>query len=723
MSINFKNNQFHLRTKNTSYIMNIYDNKYLLHNYWGAALCDDVDLSYKFVEEPAYSRANAFHAPADCDSKIFISDMPLEYSVLCGGDYRIPTLEAVLGDNSPVMQFEYSGYSITNGKPSLPGLPAAYYESGDNTSTLQIELTDKHAGLKVYLTYSVFEDYDAITRSIRYENIGNRSITLTNAQSFCVDMPGQDYSIMHLEGDWCRERNISCEKTGNGIFSIGSNRGMSSHMHNPFIALLGKNSGETSGNVYGFALVYSGSFSAEIEKDSCGGTRVCMGIGKHNFAWSLNAGDTFCTPEALLIYSSGGVETMSNRFHKLLRERICRGKWRDQIRPTVINNWEATVFDFNEEKLLKIAENASKIGLELFVLDDGWFGKRNDDKSSLGDWTVFKDKLPEGLGSLSKKINKLNMKFGLWFEPEMISPDSDLYRAHPDWCLHAEGRRKTLNRWQLVLDLSRNDVCDYVVDAVSGVLSSANIEYVKWDCNRNITEIQDMEQTHKYVLGLYSILERLTNKFPNVLFESCSGGGGRFDAGMLYYMPQTWTSDETRPVPRMNIQCGTSMLYPAISMASHCGELITSFKEGDRTDIFNTSACVAMAANFGLEMDLSKLSNEDTKQAKEYVTLYKKIRNTVQFGNMYRLESGNNQYGDYSFEFFDGERAVIFTYQTKTGMNGTRRIVYPRGLNAETRYKCNGKIYFGNELMNAGFNITRERYEYASKIFIFEKVN
>lgn len=720
MAIIINNNQFHLKSKNTSYIMSVFDKRHLIHCYWGKALADDVDLTYS-PEEIVYSRANAQHAAGNEESSIFITDFQFEFSVVGGGDYRTPTIEAICPDGSPVMEFEYNGYKITEGKDALSGIPAVYAENGDKASSLEIELIDRKIGLKAYLTYTVFEEYDAITRSIRYENQGTDTIKLTSAQSMSVDMPGQNYNILHLHGDWGRECNVEIQKVPHGNLCIETKRGMSSHFCNPFVALLRDNADEMYGEVYGFSLVYSGSFIADIQGDSCGSTRVTMGINNSNFCWNLKAGSSLQTPETVLVYSDNGISKMSNIYHKLYRQRLCRGKWRDLTRPIVINNWEGTTFHFDEKVILDIAENGAKAGAEMFVLDDGWFGKRDDDKSSLGDWTVYEEKLPNGLGHLAEEINKLGLKFGLWFEPEMISPDSELYRKHPDWCLHAEGRRRTENRWQLILDLSRKEVCDYVVDAVSTILSSANIEYVKWDCNRNITETANTEQAHRFVLGLYDILERLTSAFPNVLFEGCSSGGGRFDAGMLYYMPQTWTSDETTPVARMAIQTGTSIVYPAITMTAHIASAVTETPMGNRAEIMNTAAYVSMAANFGLEMDLRNLSEEEIELTKKYVNEYKEIRETVQFGDMYRLEDGTDR-GHYSFQFVDDKQMILFTYQSKTQFNASKRRVYPRGLEEDAKYMYNGKVYYGSELMNFGFNVTLERYEYASKMFRFKKI-
>ncbi len=718
VSISQIGTQFHLKTNRTSYIFGVRDRKRLLHLYWGNALPDDVDLTY-LPNETIYPRANAFHVPGNEESSIFLTDFQFEFATVGGGDYRTPTLEIICPDSSPVVDFEYVGYKVFEGRNELCGLPHVYCEDNDQVDTLQIELMDHYIGLRAYLTYTVFEEYDVITRSIRYENMGTDAISLTSAQSMCVDMPGQDYRILQLHGDWARECNVDIQRVSHGSVVLDSKRGMSSHSQNPFVALLRGDANEDIGEVYGFSFVYSGNFIADVNADSNGGTRVTVGIHNINFSWKLNVDESFQTPEVVMVYSNNGLGGMSNIYHKLYRERLCRGKWRDTIRPIVINNWEGTTFSFDEEVILDIAQKGSEVGAEIFVLDDGWFGKRDNERSSLGDWQVYRKKLPHGLGYLADKINQFGLKFGLWFEPEMISPDSDLYREHPDWCLHAEGRQRTENRWQLILDLSKEPVREYIIDAVSSVLSSANIEYVKWDCNRNITELANTEQSHRYVMGLYDILERLTTKFPNVLFEGCSGGGGRFDPGMLYYMPQVWTSDETFPVSRMSIQTGTSIVYPAISMTAHIASAVTDMPKGFRGDILNTAAYVSMAANFGLEMDLRKLSETEIEQVKQYLAQYKEIRMTVQFGDMYRLETGEG--GFYSFEFVDDNQMILFTYQTKTGMNGRKRRVYPKELDGQSKYLYDSRIYYGCELMRVGVNVSLERYEYASKLFVFKK--
>ena len=714
MSIYISNNQFHLQTKNTSYIFQVYDNTYLAHLYWGEKLDKSIDLTH-FHNEFIYSRANAVHVPIKPDNSMFLSDLQCEFSVFGGGDYRTPTVHVRHQNSSTVTEFVYDGYKLIPGKPKLEGLPASYSEN--DAESVEIYLKDKLTGFKAVLLYSVFENYNCITRSIRYVNDGETTMHLLSAQSATVDLYGTDYSYLNLYGDWLRERNMEWIKPGHAKSVIETRRGMSSHMSNPFLALKRGAADENIGEFFGFSLVYSGNFNMTVEGNSCGGTRINAGINDFNFDWTLKPFESFQTPEVIMAYSNCGLNGLSNIYHKMIRERLCKGRYRDKPRPMVINNWEGTGPDFTEEKLIDIAKNGAEMGLEYFVLDDGWFGNRNKG-GSLGDWYVNKDLLCNGLQGVASRVNRLGMTFGVWMEPEMISPDSDLYRAHPDWCIHSEGRKRTLNREQLVLDLARSDVKEYVINAITDVLNSANISYMKWDCNRNIGETANQMQSHKYVLALYEILETITTKFPDVLFESCSGGGGRFDPGMLYYMPQTWTSDNTEPISRLSIQHGTSVVYPPITMTAHIGKLKVGADE--ENDIVRTSGMVAMAANFGLEMDLSLLSSVEKEQIKGYIELYKSIRNTVQFGSFYRLESPFE--GDrVSWQFADDNKALLFVYQTKKQANGEERRVFLKDLQPDAVYTCRGASYTGQELMKVGIKIPLNRYEYFSDCYVFEK--
>lgn len=554
--------QFYLHTNHTSYVMELYDG-HLAHSYWGSRINQIPNLEhyYPFEFGVSFSASDIPGKRLDSTDKL-----PQEYPTYGTGDMRSPALQLENAAGDSVARLRYESHRILNGKPELSGLPATY---GDDCETLEITLRDELIGVTAILNYTVFPEKDVLTRSVRIENRGNAACTLEKVASFCLDLPQDGFEVIHLHGAWAKERHIQRLPQSAATMVFDSKRGASSHNQNPFIALVRRSTTEDYGDAYGFCLVYSGDFSAEVSGEQFGSTRVQMGIQPFGFAWKLAPGESFQTPEAIMVYSANGLGEMSRRFHRIIRENVCRGKFRDAQRPVLINNWEATYFDFNQEKILALAEKAKSIGVELMVLDDGWFGKRDIDNCSLGDWVVDKRKLPDGLERLCQKINDLGMQFGLWFEPEMVSPDSDLYRAHPDWCIHVDGRPRTEARQQLILDLTRPEVCNYIIDSVCSVLNSCPISYVKWDMNRNMTEIPRKGFVHQYFLGLYRVLEEITSRFPNVLFESCSGGGGRFDAGMLYYMPQTWTSDDTDAVERLYIQEGTGLVYPISSMGAH----------------------------------------------------------------------------------------------------------------------------------------------------------
>lgn len=718
MAITVKDKQFRLDTKSTTYLLSVFHEKHLAHLYWGATLPADADLTY-LAEDRVSMRPSFTTKVADSDT--YFTDLPQEFPTFGTGDHRTPVFHAAYQNGSTVSEFTYQGYEIITGKPKLEGLPATYAEEDSEAQTLVITLKDLLTGCKAVLSYSVFEEYDAITRSIRYENDGGEAIELLHAGSMGIDLWGQDYEILHLHGDWLRERHMETVPVSHATYLVDSKRGHSSHMQNPFVALLRSGASEYSGEVFGFSLVYSGSFQAAIEGGPSGGTRVVMGINPFGFRWDLAPGASFQTPEVVMVYSGEGLDGMSGRYHKLYRERLCRGIHRERPRPLVINNWEATGTHFTEEKILEIAEAGGQLGLELFVLDDGWFGKRDRDDSSLGDWFTHKEKLPLGLDGLVKAVNGFGMQFGLWFEPEMISPDSELYRAHPDWCLHAEGRPRTTTRDQLVLDYSKPEVCDYIIDVVSAVLRSAHIEYVKWDCNRNINETARRSQLHEHMLGVYRVMEKLTGDFPDILFESCSGGGGRFDPGMLYYMPQTWTSDNTDPIARLRIQYGTSVVYPPSAIVAHIGKIPVGI-EG-HNPLMHTCAMAAMGFNFGFEQDLSLLSEGEQEQARSYAATYKEIRELVQFGEFHRLENPfTSAEASWMTVSPDQSQAVAFFFQTRRRPNPEERRVRLRGLDANRRYLCDGRTYYGAELMQAGIRVPSGWQDYEAIMMRFEEV-
>lgn len=717
MAIITKATQIHLKTNNTSYILCVDQDKWLLHLYWGKALSEDIDLTHCPNDE-VYPRPIAFQVPVETGNINVISDLQMEYSTMGYGDYRIPAFHARYSDESSVTRFTYKGCKIFEGKRHLEGLPSIYAQEGDKVQTVEIEMADDFTGLHAYLTYNVFEEFDVITRSVRYENQGSGDIHILSAQSAIVDLFPQQYKMLDLYGEWAHERNMEWTSIGHGIFGFDSKRGMSSHMHNPCITLATKNVDENTGELYSMSLVYSGDFEAKAERSSCGGVRMSIGINSFDFDWHLRENEVFQTPEAVMVYANGGLNTMSGIYHKIYRQRLCRGKYRDQIRPLLINSWEGLGGNVSEEKIRQLALKAKEIGCEMLVIDSGWF--ENSEFGGVGDWITDQTKFPNGLGEISDFLRKENMKFGIWFEPEMANIESKVYANHPDWCIHCEGREVITTHHRVVLDLSKIEVQEYIIEKISRIVDAAKVDYIKWDCNRNIVETQTTSQKHQFVLGLYKILETLTQKYPNILFESCSGGGGRFDAGLLYYMPQVWTSDNTRAIDRMKIQYGTSVYYPSITMGAHIGVLDMGYERYN--DLLNSSALVSMAGNFGFEFDLTNLSEKESMQAKEYTEIYKQIRKTVQFGSFYRIESPfESEYA--SWMFTDQDYAVLFTYQRTPQENGEERRIKLVGLDEDSKYQYKDRIYTGEELTEVGLRIPLGRFDYDSKCFVFKKIN
>lgn len=704
--------RFHLQGKTTSYLMQVVDG-YLVHLYWGKKIRHEQDLS---------------HVPGAPNHQN-LDLIPQEYPQYGSGDFREPAYQVQLTDGTRITELVYSSYEITEGKPALDGLPAVYSESDEEAQTLTIELKDVYTGLSVFVSYSVFHHMDSIIRSVRYEHKGKDKLRLLRALSMSVDMNVSDYEFVYLSGAWAREANIVKRPLGPGSTRIESKRGMSSHQLNPFMALASKGTNEAAGEVYGFSLVYSGNFIGSAELDPQRKVRIQMGINPFDFDWVLSPGESFQTPEVVMVYSSEGLGGMSRTYHKLYRTRLARGKYRDKERPILVNNWEATYFNFTADKIEDIAKAGAELGIELFVLDDGWFGKRNDDTTSLGDWTVDRNKLPNGLTDLAEKINQKGLQFGLWVEPEMVSPDSDLYRIHPDWCLHVEGRRRTLARTQLVLDLSRTEVREYLYQALSDIFESVPISYIKWDMNRGLSEIASAaaspehqgEIAHRYVLGLYDLLAKLTTKFPHILFESCASGGGRFDPGMLYYMPQTWTSDNTDAVERLKIQYGTSLVYPASAIGAHVSA-VPNHQLGRSTSL-SMRGNVAMSGNFGYELDLTKFSEEEKEEVRDQVAEYKRFRSLVQQGDQFRLLSpfeGNE--ASWMFVSADQSEAILFYFKVLAEPYALPSLVKLQGLDPNASYHIEGKGRYGGDLlMNVGLTIPVPYGDFGSHVFYMRK--
>ncbi|WP_217597242.1 alpha-galactosidase [Cohnella sp. GbtcB17] len=729
MAISFDRERqtFHLQTPNTSYIITIVEGLYPAHVYWGPRLRNASWPGGLTLQE----RASFSPTPNPDKPSLSLDALLQEYPGYGSGDFRSPAYQFALSDGTTVAELVYRDHRIFAGKPKLEGLPATYAESDDEADTLELTLHDLHSGMVAVLSYTTFRDSDAIARSVRYVNESADAVRIRRALSVSVDFNSDAYELVHLNGAWANERNLSRRALVQGQQGIESRRGSSSHQHNPFVALVSPNADEEQGDAYGFSLVYSGSFAASAEVDQFRTTRVSIGINPFDFEWLLEPGQSFQAPEAVLVYSNEGLGGMSRTYHRLYRSRLSRGEFRDRTRPVLVNNWEATYFDFDADKIAAIAEEGSRLGIELFVLDDGWFGCRNDDTTSLGDWKVDLKKLPQGLDDLAKRVNAHGLQFGLWFEPEMISPDSDLYRAHPDWCLHVEGRRRTQGRRQLILDLSREDVCDYIIETVGGVLASAPIAYVKWDMNRNMTEIgsallppeRQRETAHRYMLGLYRVLETITSRFPHILFESCSGGGGRFDPGMLHYMPQTWTSDNSDAVCRLKIQYGTSLVYPISSMGAHVSAVPNH--QVQRVTSLKMRGDVAMSGNFGYELDLTQFTPEEKEEVKAQVAAYKELRELVQFGDLYRLKSpfeGNDT--AWTVVAADKSEAFVAFFRVLAQPNEPIDWLRLAGLDPNADYEVvgTGERFGGDQLMYAGLPVPRLHGDFQSATWRIKRV-
>ncbi len=708
---------FTLTSEKAVYAIAAIESGHLCHVFFGRRT-DDEDLSYllRLGENPYTPKVN------EREMATFMDNTPFEYPVFGTGDYRESALMIRDKNGCTSLDLRYAGYEITDGKPILEQkledcivrLPATYAED-TQAKTLAITLKEQHTGLEVVLYYTVFEGLDAFTRSAVITNKGDADVDILRAMSAAIDFDSREYDFITLNGSWARERVIERSRLHKGKQAVDSIKGESSHQSNPFAAIVSHNADESTGEAYGFNLVYSGNFTACAEVTQFDRTRFVMGINPLDFSWTLNPGSSFTVPEAVMVYSSEGIGTMSRTFHDLYRRHLIRGIYKDTRRPILINNWEATYFNFDEEKLFSIAKQAKELGIEMLVMDDGWFGKRNSDNCSLGDWYVNEDKLKGGLAKLVDRVNALGMKFGIWFEPEMISPDSDLFRAHPDWAIQSPGLPLTRSRDQCVLDYSRKEVRDCIWSQIKAIVDNANIEYIKWDMNRQLTEVcssalpasRQRELWHRYVLGVYDLQGRLTSEYPHILLENCSGGGARFDPGMLFYSPQIWTSDDTDAVERLKIQHGTSMCYPASAMGAHVSDC-PNHVLGRSTD-FNMRGDVAMVGTFGYELDVTRISQADRDEIPAQIERFKKYNPIVRTGDQYRLGNifEDNTWDAWMFVAKDRSEAVFTFVQVLNRPNYRSRRIRLAGLDPDRKYRSSqtGEIHPGSTLMNCGIDV------------------
>lgn len=714
-----KNRIFTLHTQNTTYQMKADQYNVLLHTYYGSRI-DGFDLSAliqygdrSFTPNPSEAGSNRNYS---------LDVMPQEYSTCGVGDFRLPSIELELANGSHTADMRYEGFRLEKGKYAMEGLPG-FYSNEDETETLVITLKDAAAQVDMELYYSVFEDYDLITRTVRVVNQGTEEIRLCRCASLCLDFLQSDMDFITFNASHLMERCMDRGALRSGIQSVGSVRGISSHQHNPFVILCDRGADEETGICYGAMLLYSGNFEAAVECSQYENSRLIMGIHPYHFCWTLAAGQVFTTPEAAIICSPNGFGQMSRQYHRAIRRHLLRDPYTGRRKPVLVNNWEATYFDFTADRLADIAREAAALGIELFVMDDGWFGSRNNDNCSLGDWQVNLDKLPGGLEALASRIKNMGMKFGIWMEPEMVNEDSDLYRAHPDWVLQVPGRVPSRGRG-LVLDFSRKDVRDHIYDQMKKVLSCVEISYLKWDMNRSLTDVWSAalparfqgEVYHRYVLGIYDLLERLHRDYPHILIEGCCGGGGRFDGGMLYYTPQIWCSDDTDAVDRLRIQYGTSFCYPVCTMGAHVSAVPN--EQNGRVTPLKTRGVTAMSGAFGYEMDLGKCTAEEKMEIQRQVESYKIYYDLLHDGDYYRLSSPF-QDGIYTaWEHVSANRrealvSVVYDRNGAAPLFGTLRL---KGLDPAFQYQINrtDSFYSGEILMKAGYPLPQMKGDYSA---------
>ena len=719
---------FTLRTEHTMYQMQVRQFGILCHLYYGPFLGED-ELDYRIIELDRGFSPNPYEA--DRDRTISLDILPQEYSGYGNGDYRVCAAEVDFQDGSAALDLRYQGYEVLKGKYKLPGMPAMF---GDDTQaeTLEIRLADEYSGANAVLMFGIFPKLDLITRAVRFENLGDRSYRLRKVMSAQLDFLDGPFELIHFHGRHTMERMPERLPLMHGMARFGSRRGTSSHQHNPFAILCRPDTTEERGLCYGLSLVYSGNFLFEAEVDQMNQVRVMMGIHPAHFWQEVQCGDVFYTPEIIMGCSEDGLTGLSHLFHDGMRQNLMRGKYVFSPRPVLINNWEATYFTFDEEKIFSIAEKALDLGVDLFVLDDGWFGKRDSDFSGLGDWTVNEEKIRGGLKNLSERIRSLGLKLGLWIEPEMVSEDSNLYREHPDWCLRVPGRLPVRGRYQLNLDITRQEVRDHVMEQIISLIEECHISYIKWDMNRSLGNVYSSvlipqkqgEVFHRYVLALYEMQESLITRFPDLLFENCSGGGGRFDAGMLYYSPQIWCSDNTDAVDRLRIQYGTSFGYPITSMGAHVSA-VPNHQTGRSVSI-RTRSVVASCGTYGFELDPEKMTKEEMQEARKGLEEYKATENLRLCGDFYRLSNPfmNQDFCLWQFVSKEKKETLVEGVILRHQANSPVFYVYLRGLKADARYQRTdtGRVYSGAALMKAGLPLPLELGEYQPVRMIFREI-
>ena len=724
ITFNKEQQVFHLCNNQISYLIEVEEHGYLAHLYFGKKI-NHYSGHYQYVRD--MRSFGPYPEAADHDT-FSLDTVMLEYPGYGFGDFREPAYNFKLKDGSRITDFRYDSFEIVQGKCTIEGLPHLYTNQETEAETLIITLKDDVAKLRLKLNYTIYQDYATVIRSTTLINDSAETVEINQLASQALDFPNRSFELIHLNGAWGRERQLTREKIEIGTKVLDSKRGSSSHHQNPFVTLVEPTTTEFQGEAYGFCLVYSGNHQTVIEKDNYSQTRVVMGMNPFNFAWQLPAGESFHSPEVVNVYSNQGLNQMSKTYHDLFNHHLIRGEHQLKERPVLINNWEATYFDFDDAKIHGIVDEAQALGIEMFVLDDGWFGERKDDHRSLGDWYEFEGKLEQGLEGIAQYVHDKGMKFGLWFEPEMISKDSDLHRAHPDWVLSVPGRPRSLSRQQHVLDFSRADVRDHIYQQMTAILDRVPIDYIKWDMNRNMTEVYSLlldpemqgEVSHRYILGLYEFMEKLTQAYPHILFESCSGGGGRYDAGMLYYMPQTWTSDNTDPIARLKIQYSTSLVYPISTMGAHVSA-IPNHQTGRETSL-DIRGNVAMSGVLGYELDLTTLSEKEKALIVKQVDFYKEHRQLLQFGDFVRLKSPYEE-NEVAWMFVskDKKEAIVFYFRVLVEASAPYVTLKLAHLDETLEYQIANHVISGDALMNIGMYIDPKLHgDYATQAFILK---